>query len=821
MNNNPELSSNKNKRDRILLVDSEGTVVTTSDLPDQVPVLPVFHRPVFPGILTPISVDNQTSTWLREQISEDKMIGVMMVKQQKIGNDQNPSVPASHLYRVGTLAYVLNWVELPDKSCQFMVSTLRRIEVARFKRRQKHYLAEIRYLEEPKIKFTEELKAGAAAIVSTLKELIPQNPTFSQEMFHLLNQVDINDPVMLTDLAASMTNAKSADLQKILETDKLPSRIEKTLLLLREEYDLSLLKEQINQKIDERVSKQQREFFLREQLKEIQTELGLEQDRKTLELHRFTKRFETLGLSREAKERVADEMQRYGMLDEHSPELQIIHQYLENIASLPWDKSSRDRLSLVKAQRILDRDHHGMKDAKRRILEFIGIRKLKKNTKGAILCFTGPPGVGKTSLGRSVARALGRKFYRFSVGGLADESELKGHRRTYIGAMPGRLIQALRSVMTNNPVILLDELDKVGRSYRGDPTSVLLEVLDPEQNREFLDYYIDLRFDLSNVLFIATANVLDTIPPALRDRMEIITLSGYVSEEKLQIARRHLVPKALSASGLSSGQLRFSRHTLNTLIQEYTRETGVRGLEKQLNAVCRAVALRVARNDLTSLSARKNHLIEILGPAPYPPDAFAPIPLAGVSRGLAWTSGGGSILNIEAVWLAGDKPELKLTGQLGEVMQESSSIAHSVVRSIISDSSLPNKLGSQPMHLHVPEGATPKDGPSAGIAIAAAMLSLALQRSIKTNLAMTGELTLTGQVLPVGGIREKVVGAKLAGLKTIMLPEGNRPQYEELPDYLKEGLEIQFVRHFQEVTQATLGFTWKESWKKADPMEKS
>ena len=388
---NSRLKLNKNKRDRILLVDSEGTVVTTADLPERVPVLPAFHRPIFPGILSPISVDNQTSQWLREQITDDKMIAVVMVQQEKLNEDQSPLVHASQLYRLGTLAYVLNWVELPDKSCQFMVSTLQRIRIRRFLRRKEHYLADIGYLEEKKYQLTEELKAGAAAIISTLKELIPQNPTFSQEMFHLLNQVDVNDPLMLTDLAASMTNAKSSDLQKILETEDLKQRIENTLLLLREEYDLTQLKEQISQKIDERVSRQQREFFLREQLREIQQELGLEQDQKSLELKRFQERIENLDLTDEAQLRVNDEMRRYGMLEEHSPELQVVHQYLDCISSLPWNRFSRDQFSLTRAEKILNQDHYGMQKVKQRILEFIGVSKLRKSTKGAILCFAGPP----------------------------------------------------------------------------------------------------------------------------------------------------------------------------------------------------------------------------------------------------------------------------------------------------------------------------------------------------------------------------------------------------------------------------------------------
>jgi ATP-dependent Lon protease len=797
------------KKDRILLVDSEGTVITVADLPNRIPIFPVYQRPIFPGILTMVGADSRVSRWIREHIREEKIIGLLLAKPDESleEGDQRSIRSSSQLYRTGTVAYVLHWVELPDESCQFMLSTLKRFRVKRFFRDGKNYTADVEYIEEVAPDMTEELRASAAAIVSTLKELIPHNPTFSQEMHHLLSQVNLDEPITLTDLAASMTNAKSRSLQKILETQELGRRMEQTLLLLREEYDLSLLKEKISQKIDERLSKHQREFFLREQLKEIKMELGLEQDRKQVELERFRERFELLEMTEEAEERVEQELRRYEFMDESSPESQIVHQYLETIAALPWNITSEDKLDLTQAKAILDEDHYGLDDVKKRILEFIAVSKLKGRMKGGILCLVGPPGVGKTSLGRSIAKALGREFYRFSVGGLSDENELKGHRRTYIGAMPGRLIQALRTTKTMNPVIMLDELDKAGRSFRGDPYSVLLEVLDPEQNKEFLDHYLDLRFDLSQVLFIATANTVDTIPDVLRDRMETLRLAGYVIEEKLQIAEQYLIPKILPDHGLTNEHLQIPRETLRRLTVEYAREVGVRNLEKKLRTITRKMAMKVAADETHVVTLTPAVLTEFLGQPDYPEDSYKRLELAGLVRGLAWTPTGGSTLPIESILINGTAGEFKLTGQLGEVMKESSAIAYSYVQSLLRE--LPGKVQffkKHTVHLHVPEGATPKDGPSAGIAMATSLLSLALERPVPASIAMTGELTLSGQVLPIGGVREKVVGARLAGIHTLLFPVANQAQYDELPEHLRDGLVVHFVTHFREVAHITLNY---------------
>lgn len=798
------------QKENILLIDSEGNVITLAQLPAKIPILPLYHRPMFPGILTMVGSNVSTSEWIQETLEKtNNLVGLLLVNPGKHQNNGEVGEVTSvdQFYQMGTVAYVLNWVELPDRSCQFMLSTLRRFQVNKMSKRKGHFTAEVDYIEEPEPQMTEEIKACGAAIISAIKEIIPHNPIFSQEMNYLLSQVDINDPNMLTDLAASVTNAKSVDLQEILETADLSTRMEKTLLLLREEYDLSLLKEQINQKIEEQVSKHQREFFLREQLKAIKVELGLEQDRKHLDLVRFKERFSRLKLSEEAQVRVMQEMERYETLDEQSPEVHVIFQYLDWLAAMPWGIYSKDRLSLSYAERVLNQDHYGLKDVKKRILEFIGVSKMKGGVRGSILCFVGPPGVGKTSLGKSIARALGRKFYRFSLGGVHDESELKGHRRTYIGSLPGRLIYALRDVKTSNPVIMLDELDKVGNSYRGDPYSILLEALDPEQNHEFLDHYLDVRFDLSNVLFIATANVLDPIHPALLDRLEVIRLSGYILEEKIKIAQRHLLPKLIPECGLLAENVHFEKTAIQKVILQYAREAGVRNLEKKLNEILRAIATQHARGKTAQVTITAENLGTYLGRRTQTEEAYHKHPIPGVVRGLAWTPFGGSTLYIESSQVMERKGTLKLTGQLGEVMKESSVIAHTYSQSFLKQiQEKTNFFKKNAIHLHVPAGATPKDGPSAGIAMAASLLSLALEHSVDANLAMTGELTLKGYVLPVGGIQEKVIGAKLAGISHLIFPQENEKDYEELPSYLKRGLTIHFVSHFREVAEIALQF---------------
>lgn len=802
--------SKKGKKQKVLLIDSEGGLITLAKLPKKIPIFPLYQRPMFPGLLTMVGCDAELGNWLIKALEKTNQIAGLLMVEPREENDEKSEIQdpneSDNYYIIGTIAYVLHWVELPDQNYQFMMSTLQRFRVNKLLPQKNGFnLAEVEYPEDEKLEITDEIKARAAAIIAAIKELIPHNPIFTQEMNYLLSQADVNEPANLADLAASVTNAQGKALQGILETFGLQERMERTLLLLREEYDLSLLKEKINQKIEDKITKNQREFFLREQLKAIKVELGIEQERKDVELTRFKERFENLPLTQETKEHIQKELERYELLDDQSPEFHIVHQYLEWLASLPWGVFSKDRLSLTNAQKVLDEDHYGLDDVKKRILEFIGVSKLKGGVKGAILCLVGPPGVGKTSLGKSIARALEREFYRFSVGGMQDETEIKGHRRTYVGALPGRLVHALRQVKTSNPVIMLDELDKVGTSYRGDPFSVLLEVLDPEQNKDFLDHYLDVRFDLSNVLFIATANVLDTIPAPLLDRMEVLHLSGYIMEEKIEIAQKYLLPKLISDNGLTSEKVAFQKDALTRIILDYAREAGVRGLEKQIRSILRAIATKFARGRKLKETITKDNVLSYLGAPKYTEEEYHKKAISGVTRGLAWTSFGGSVLLIESASLSGNGGALKLTGQLGDVMKESSKIAHSYAQHILKKINIQKKyFQKNSIHLHVPSGATPKDGPSAGIAMATSMLSLALNKPVSAKIAMTGELTLTGYVLPVGGIKEKVVGARLGKIDTIIFPKDNKRDFEELPDHLKKNLNVYFVSHYYEVAKLAI-----------------
>ena len=570
------------------------------------------------------------------------------------------------------------------------------------------------------------------------------------------------------------------------------------LKLLHKEREVAELQGQITSQVNEKVSDQQREFFLREQLKIIQKELGISKDDRTSDAETFESRLEGLTLPEAAEARIRDELNKLSVLETGSPEYGVTRNYLDWATSVPWGRYSEDNLELKHARGVLNEYHDGLDDVKDRILEFLAVGAFKGEIAGSILLLVGPPGVGKTSIGRSVAAALGREFYRFSLGGMRDEAEIKGHRRTYIGAMPGKFVQALKEVEVSNPVIMLDEIDKIGASYQGDPASALLEVLDPEQNSEFLDHYLDLRVDLSKVLFICTANQLDTIPGPLLDRMETIRLSGYVAEEKLSIARNHLWPKQLERHGLKDEQLKINDAGLKYVIDSYCREAGVRTLEKQLSRIMRKAIVHLLESDDTRMRVGKKDIDTLLGKPPFQPDK--PVRGLGVATGLAWTAMGGATLAIESSQIHTLNRGFKLTGRLGEVMRESAEIAYSYVIGHLKDYGCdPDFFDMSMVHLHVPEGATPKDGPSAGITMATALVSLARKERIKRPLAMTGELTLTGQVLPVGGIREKVIAARRSKIMELILPHANRRDFEELPDYLREGINVHCARTYREV----------------------
>ncbi len=660
------------------------------------------------------------------------------------------------------------------------------------------------YPREEKLGKTDEVKAYGMAIINTIKELLPLNPLYSEELKYFLNRFGPNEPSPLTDFAAGLTTADKEDLQEVLETFGVIPRMQKVMVLLKKELEVAKLQSHIRERVEERMSEQQRKFFLREQLKEIQKELGLEKDDRTADIERFKGRTEQLELPEHADKRLEDELQKLSVLESGSPEYTVTRNYLDWITALPWGVCSEDKLDLKRARRILDADHDGLEDVKDRIIEFLAVGSLKGEVSGSILLLVGPPGVGKTSIGRSVANTLGRKFYRFSLGGMRDEAEIKGHRRTYIGAMPGKFVQAIKEAGTANPVIMLDEIDKIGASYQGDPASALLEVLDPEQNNHFLDHYLDLGFDLSKVLFICTANQLDTIPAALMDRMEIIRLSGYIAEEKMAIAKHHLWPRQLERAGLKPSKVKLSDAALRRIIEDYSREAGVRNLEKRLGAIIRKSVVQLVQGNKGPIRVSGKDVDKYLGKPLFQREK--PLTGLGVVTGLAWTAMGGATLSIEATLVHSKNRGFKLTGKLGEVMRESAEIAYSYVASHLEEFQGRQAFFDEAfVHLHVPEGATPKDGPSAGVTMATALLSLARGQKVKRPIAMTGELTLTGNVFPVGGIREKVIAAKRSRIKELILPEPNRGDFEELPDHIREGITAHFVSRYRDIVPICFG----------------
>lgn len=774
--------------------------VPASILPATLHLLPLSERPFFPAQTVPLLMNEEPwlSTVRRVGETAQKMVGLILVKP-----NQPEDAKPEDFYSVGTAVRMRHPMRADDK-LQFIAEGVSRFRILDWLSEKPPYLARVEYPADGRRDSGEELKAYAMAIINTIKELIPLNPLYSEELKFFLSRFNPNEPWLLADFAASLTTASKEELQRVLEAFNLRRRVEKVLVLIKKELDAAKLQNRIRSQVGEKIEKQQREFFLREQLKAIQKELGIAKDDRTADLERFRGRIAKLKLHAAAEKKVGEEMQKLSLLETGSPEYAVTRNYLEWLTQLPWGLHSKDKLDLKRARKILDRDHYGLEDVKERIIEFLAVGKLKGEISGSILLLVGPPGVGKTSIGKSIANTLGRKFYRFSVGGMRDEAEIKGHRRTYIGAMPGKFIQAMKEVEIANPVIMLDEIDKIGASYHGDPASALLEALDPEQNSDFLDHYLDVRFDLSNVLFICTANQVDWIPAPLLDRMELIRLAGYITREKVQIAKHYLWPKQLAKAGLKREQLSINEAALRHVAEGYAREAGVRGLEKQLGRVVRKAAVKFATREGDSEQAPiKVGVKEIeayLGKPVFTPDR--PINGVGVATGLAWTALGGAIMSIEATRVHTKNRGFKLTGQLGNVMRESAEIAFSYVSSHLKeyrgDASF---FDAAYVHLHVPEGATPKDGPSAGITMASALLSLARGERMGKSIAMTGELTLTGQVLGVGGIREKVTAARRNRILELILPQANKRDYDKLPDYVREGFKIHYVKKFRDVAQ--------------------
>lgn len=767
-------------------------------LPAQLHIIPIRYRPIFPGIVTPLIISQgKFSDAIDKVLATTRTIGLVLLRE-----DEAEDIQIKDLYSYGTAAKILKKINLPDGGINVLINSVKRFIINNVISEKPHIVAEIEYLDDDMPKKNMEIKALTRAVLSQLKMLSENNPLFTEEM--KLTMVNVDEPGKIADFVTSILNLEKGEYQDVLETINVKKRLEKVLRLLQKEMDVLTIQKKIQSQINDKIDKQQREFFLREQLKAIRTELGLEEDERTREVREMRKKADDLQLKGEAREKIDEELEKLALMDTNSSEYSITRNYIDVVLSLPWNVKTTDAIDITRAEKILNKDHYALDDVKKRILEFLAVRKLKPDARGSIICLVGPPGVGKTSLGQSIARSLNKKFFRMSLGGMRDEAEIKGHRRTYIGAMPGKIIQGIKICKSRNPVFMLDEIDKLGQSYQGDPASALLEVLDPEQNIEFRDHYLDVPFDLSDVFFITTANTLDTIPTVLADRMEIIRLSGYITEEKYEIARRYLMPKQLERHGLGKNALTIDKNGFLYIINAWAREAGVRNLERQVEKLCRKGASLVAKGQALPEMPLSNETIrEYLGPEQFTDDEIRKIARPGIVIGLAWTAYGGATLAIESIGVAALKGgTLKLTGQLGDVMSESANIGYTYVQHILADDEKAKNFFQQnTVHLHIPAGATPKDGPSAGITMACSIYSLITGKIIRPGLAMTGELTLSGSVLPVGGIKEKVIAARRAGLKEIILPATNEKDLAEIPGYIKKGLKFHTVSDMNDVVR--------------------
>jgi len=773
---------------------SDHTIVPADQiLPVRLFVVPMRGKPIFPGILTPMMLPSaQDADTVEKAIAADSFVGLVLVKSD---DQENPA--ADDLFEVGTAAKIVRRINLPDGGVNIFISTVKRFRVKHVLQATPPISVAVQYLEDENFD-TSEVKALTRALISEMKQVSENNPLFSEEM--RLSMVNIDHPGKIADFITSILNIERAEQQRILETTDVQARMEHVLIFIKKEQELMKIQKKIQDQLNEKITKSQREYFLKEQLKAIKGELGMAVDAKSSEYQRFKEAVEKLAFQGEVKEQVEQELEKFSLMEPSSPEFTVTRNYLETIIALPWKNESKETIDIDKALAILNEDHYGLDDVKQRIVEYLAVRKLKEDSKGSIICLVGPPGVGKTSVGKSIARALNRQFFRFSVGGMRDEAEIKGHRRTYIGAMPGKIIQGLKIVKTKNPVFMIDEIDKLGASYQGDPSSALLEVLDPEQNIAFRDHYLDLPFDISHILFVTTANTLDSIPSPLLDRMEVIRLSGYIDAEKVAIAKRYLIPRSLERAGLAKASVKYDTSALLAISDGYAREAGLRNFEKALDKIHRKIARGTLAGEVRlPTSLKKDNLAPYLGKPVFLDEEMAEITKPGMATGLAWTPLGGAVLSIEAVANPG-KEGFKLTGKLGEVMQESASIAYSYIRNISGDRGVPLDFWEKNLiHLHVPAGATPKDGPSAGITLASALLSLATGKKLKKSLAMTGELSLVGRVLPIGGLKEKVIAARRNRIKQIVFPEGNQRDLEEIPEHVREGITFHPVSTMEEV----------------------
>lgn len=769
-------------------------------LPEPVPVLPLRDTVTFPEALVPLAVGQERSIALVNDVLGSHRTLVMVTSKNPDLDNPGPD----DLYTVGVVGVVARMLKVPDGSLRILVQGGQRVRIEEWASDSPYLAAKVVEIPDVGAEDSAELTALARNVEQTFMSIVEQVPYLPEELQIAVANSD--DPSALSHLIASALRLKTEEKQALLEEADVAKRLHRLSEVLARELELISLGTKIQSQVQSELDRSQREYFLREQLKAIQAELG-EGDELEVETEELREALDKIDLPEAVRKQADRELSRLKRLPSAAAEYGVIRTYLEWIVSLPWDKSTEDNLDLVHARKVLDLDHYDIAQVKDRIIEFLAVRKLKPDAKGSILCFVGPPGVGKTSLGRSIASALDRSFERISVGGVRDEAEIRGHRRTYIGAMPGTVIRALRDAGSNNPLLMIDEIDKMGSDFRGDPSSAMLEVLDPEQNSTFRDHYLDVPFDLSKTMFVATANTLEAVPGPLRDRMEVIQLAGYTGEEKLEIAKRYLIPRQIERNGLKSSQIKFSDAAIKAVISDYTREAGVRGLEREIGSIARKVARSVAENrKVTRFSISEKKARELLGKQKFHGEVRRRTVRPGVATGLAWTAAGGDVLFIEATSMTGTG-KLTLTGQLGDVMKESAQAALSFVRSHAEELGLTLPEGwfaNHDVHLHVPAGAVPKDGPSAGVTMATALVSLLSGRAVRSEVAMTGEVTLTGQVLPVGGIKEKALAAQRSGVRSLVLPERNEQDVEDIPEHLRKKLDFHFVSYAGEVFEIAL-----------------
>jgi ATP-dependent Lon protease len=764
-------------------------------IPEELPLLPVANVLIFPYVVAPLVItDERRMAMVNEALSDRKIVGLFAMKSK------DEPVDAGNLYDVGTAVLILKMFRIPDGNMGLMIQGLTRLRLEKVTQTEPFLLGRVKAIPEEGSRSV-KTEALIREVTEIFQQIVAISPFLADDLANMAAQVE--NPGRLADLVASNLKMDIVDRQGILSTIKVEDRLIKLLIYLNKELELLKLGSKIQSEVKSKIEDGQREYFLREQMKAIQKELG-EKDERTAELDEMRERIQAAGMPQEAKAQAEKELDRLSKMPPQAAEYTVSRTYLDWLTGLPWSVSTEDNIDVTQAQKILDEDHYGLEDVKDRILEFLAVRKLKHSSKGPILCFVGPPGVGKTSLGRSIARAMDRKFIRYSLGGMRDEAEIRGHRRTYIGSLPGRIIQGIKRAGSRNPVFMLDEIDKIGTDFRGDPASALLEVLDPEQNSAFSDHYLEVPFDLSQVMFITTANVLETIPRPLLDRMEVLRLPGYIVEEKTQIARRYLVPRQKEENGLRRGQIRFTDSSLRTIISDYTREAGVRNLEREIGTCCRKVARMIAEGKKEKVSIKPDTIQQFLGPKKYFSEVAGRKDTVGVATGMAWTPVGGVILFVEASLMAGGKG-LMLTGQLGDVMKESAQAAYSFIRSHANQYGIEaDFFQKKDIHVHIPEGATPKDGPSAGVTLATALISLFTGRPVKHTVSMTGEITLQGRVLPVGGIKEKILAARRSGIRQVILPRENEKDLEDIPENVRSKMTFHFVDRLDEVFELTL-----------------